>query len=87
MRNAFVESLTELAASDARIMLLTGELGFGIFEEFAKRFPKQFLNVGVAEQNLTGVATGLVLEGRIPFTYSLANFPTLRCLEQIRNDQ
>ncbi len=86
MRNAFVECLTELAASDARVMLLTGDLGFGIFEEFAKRFPKQFLNVGVAEQNLTGVATGLALEGKIPFTYSLANFPTLRCLEQIRND-
>lgn len=86
MRNAFVECLTELAAADPRIMLLTGDLGFGIFEEFSQRFPKQFLNVGVAEQNLTGVATGLALEGRIPFTYSLANFPTLRCLEQIRND-
>ncbi|MFM7579717.1 MAG: transketolase, partial [Microcystaceae cyanobacterium] len=86
MRNAFVERLLELAESNDRVMLLTGDLGFGVFEEFSERFPKQFLNVGVAEQNLTGIATGLALEGRIPFTYSLANFPTLRCLEQIRND-
>lgn len=86
MRDAFVRRLTEIAASDPRVMLLTGDLGFGVFEEFAHQLPKQFLNVGVAEQNLTGLATGLALEGRIPFTYSLANFPTLRCLEQIRND-
>lgn len=86
MRNAFVKRLLELAESNDRVMLLTGDLGFGVFEEFSERFPKQFLNVGVAEQNLTGIATGLALEGRIPFTYSLANFPTLRCLEQIRND-
>jgi transketolase len=86
MRNAFVQRLTELAASDLRIMLLTGDLGFGVFEEFAERFPKQFLNVGVAEQNMIGLATGLALGGRVPFVYSLANFPTLRCLEQIRND-
>lgn len=86
MRNAFIQRLLELAESDPRIMLLTGDLGFGVFEKFAQRYPKQFLNVGVAEQNLTGLATGLALEGRIPFTYSLANFPTLRCLEQIRND-
>jgi transketolase len=86
MRNAFVQTLIKLAASDPRIMLLTGDLGFGVFEEFSESFPKQFLNVGVAEQNLIGIATGLALEGRIPFTYSLANFPSLRCLEQIRND-
>jgi transketolase len=86
MRNAFMQRLTSLAATDPRIMLLTGDLGFGVFDEFEQCFPKQFLNVGVAEQNLIGVATGLALEGRIPFLYSLANFPTLRCLEQIRND-
>jgi len=86
MRNAFVKRLIELADSDPRIMLLTGDLGFGVFEEFAERFPKQFLNVGVAEQNMIGLSTGIALEGRIPFVYSLANFPTLRCLEQIRND-
>lgn len=86
MRTAFVETLTELAARDERIMLLVGDLGFGVVVEYAKRFPKQFLNVGIAEQNMAGVAAGLALSGKIVFTYSIANFPILRCLEQIRND-
>jgi transketolase len=86
MRTTFIKTLTELAAADPRIMLVVGDLGFGVVTDFAKRFPNQFLNVGVAEQNMTGIAAGLALAGRIPFTYSIANFPTLRCLEQIRND-
>jgi transketolase len=86
MRNAFIAELTELAAQDPRILLITADLGFGVFENFAKSHPKQFLNAGVAEQNMTGLATGLALEGRVVFTYSIANFPSLRCLEQIRND-
>jgi transketolase len=57
-----------------------------VLDEFEKKFPKQYLNVGVAEQNMTAVATGLALEGYVVFTYSIGNFPTLRCLEQIRND-
>jgi transketolase len=67
-------------------MLLTGDLGFGVLDRFAKQLPSQFLNVGVAEQNLAGIATGLAFEGRVVFTYSIGNFPTLRCLEQLRND-
>jgi len=86
MRTTFIETLTELAAKDPRITLIVGDLGFGVVTDFAKRFPKQFLNAGVAEQNMTGVAAGMALAGRIVFTYSIANFPTLRCLEQIRND-
>lgn len=86
MRNAFIKSLTTLAEKDKRITLITGDLGFGVLTNFAKQFPKQFFNAGVAEQNMTGLATGLALEGRIVFTYSIANFSTLRCLEQIRND-
>jgi transketolase len=86
MRNAFVGELVELAASDPRIFLITGDLGFGVFDEYARRLPRQFLNAGVAEQNMTGLATGLAMEGRIVFTYSIANFSSLRCLEQIRND-
>jgi len=86
VRTAFVDTLTRLAANDDRIMLLVGDLGFGVVTEFARRFPKQFLNVGVAEQNMAGVAAGLALSGKIVFTYSIANFPILRCLEQIRND-
>src|SRR3954468_17255260 len=86
MRDAFTRRLEELAAQDPRIFLITGDLGFGVLDPFEKKFPKQYLNAGVAEQNMTGLATGLALEGRVVFTYSIGNFPTLRCLEQIRND-
>src|SRR6185295_5853335 len=65
---------------------ITGDLGFGLLTDFARRFPRQYLNVGVAEQNMTGIAAGLAFEGRTVITYSIANFPTLRCLEQVRND-
>ena len=86
MRDAFVKKLTELARVDSDVMFLTGDLGFGVFDDFEKEFPTQYLNVGVAEQNMTGIAAGLGLEGKKVFTYSIANFSTLRCLEQIRND-
>jgi transketolase len=86
MRDSFTARLEELAAEDPRILLITGDLGFGVLDKFEKRFPKQYLNAGVAEQNMTGLATGIAMEGRIVFTYSIGNFPTLRCLEQIRND-
>ncbi len=86
MRNAFLDTLFELAQQDERIVFITGDLGFRVVEKFMERRPKQFLNAGVAEQNLTGIAAGMALSGKIVFTYSIANFPTLRCLEQIRND-
>jgi transketolase len=86
MRTAFFRAVMEAASIDPRITLIVGDLGFGVVEPFAKRFPAQFLNAGVAEQNLTGVAAGMALMGRVVLTYSIANFPTLRCLEQIRND-
>jgi transketolase len=86
MREAFFRSLARLAAEDERVWLLAGDLGFGAADEFRRRFRARFLNAGVAEQNMTGVAAGLALAGKIVFTYSIANFPTLRCLEQIRND-
>jgi transketolase len=76
----------ELAERDERVMLVVGDLGFGVVEPFAARFPGRFVNAGVAEQNMTGIAAGLALSGKVVFTYSIANFPTLRCLEQIRND-
>lgn len=81
-----MRALSALAAENPRVLLITGDLGFGVLTEFAARFPRQFLNAGVAEQNMTGLATGLALDGRIVFTYSIANFPTLRALEFIRND-
>ena len=86
MRDAFIARLGILAERNPRIFLITGDLGFGVLDKFGTTFSHQFLNVGVAEQNMTGVATGLAMEGRIVFTYSIGNFPTLRCLEQIRND-
>jgi transketolase len=86
MRSAFINSLIELAAADERITLITGDLGFGVVERFAEHFPNRFINAGVAEQNMTGIAAGLAFSGKIVFTYSIGNFPTLRCLEQIRND-
>ena len=86
MRDEFLKSLTNLAEKNKNIVLLTADLGFGVFEEFEKQFPGQYFNVGVAEQNMTGVAVGLSLEGKKVITYSIGNFPILRCLEQIRND-
>ena len=86
MRDAFLKSLTTLAQNDENIILLTADLGFGVFEEFESSFPGQYYNVGVAEQNMTSLAAGLALEGKRVFTYSIGNFPTMRCLEQIRND-
>lgn len=86
MRTAFIETLCELAEQDQRIWLLAGDLGYSVLERFSQRFPKRYVNMGVAEQNMAGVAAGLALEGKIAFTYSIANFPVMRCLEQIRND-
>src|SRR5262249_41248189 len=86
MRDEFIASLARMADRHPEVFLITGDLGFGVLNEYVKRFPKQFLNVGVAEQNMTGIAVGMALEGRVVFTYSIGNFPTLRCLEQIRND-
>ena len=86
MRNAFIRALTEAATDDPRIVFLTGDLGFKLFDDFARRFPGRFMNVGVAEATMAGVASGLALEGKKPFIYSIVPFATLRCYEQIRND-
>jgi transketolase len=86
MRNSIVDYLYNFVANDKDIILLTGDLGFGVLDKCMKDFPDQFINVGIAEQNLTGLATGLGLLGKKVLTYSIGNFNTLRCLEQIRND-
>lgn len=86
MRNAFIEELVTLAAKHDHIALVVGDLGFSVVEPFADRFPNRFFNAGVAEQNMTGLAAGMASEGYHVFTYSIANFPTFRCAEQIRND-
>lgn len=86
MRTSFIHTLTELAAHDHNVMLLTGDLGFSVFEKFRQSFPKQFLNAGVSEQNLIGTAAGLSMCGKRVFVYSIIPFVTFRCLEHIRND-
>jgi transketolase len=86
LRTAFIQALVRHARENHRIFLLVGDLGYSVVEPFAQEFPDRFINAGVAEQNMAGMAAGLAAEGFHVFTYSIANFPTLRCLEQIRND-
>lgn len=86
MRNAFIDELVQLASVHSHIALVVGDLGYSVIEPFADRFPDRFVNAGVAEQNMAGLAAGMASEGYHVFTYSIANFPTFRCAEQIRND-
>lgn len=86
MRDAFVETLLEEAKKDKNIILITGDLGFGVLDKFQKELPNQFINSGVNEQAMMGMAAGIASTGKRVFVYSIGNFPTLRCLEQIRND-
>lgn len=86
MRDAFVKKLVDVAKQEESIILMSGDLGYNVLNKFWDIMPKRFINAGIAEQNMTSVAAGLALEGKHVFTYSIANFPTLRCIEQIRND-
>ena len=86
MRDAFVETLLEEAKREQNIILITGDLGFGVLDKFQKELPMQFINSGVNEQTMMGMAAGIASTGKRVFVYSIGNFPTLRCLEQIRND-
>jgi transketolase len=86
MRTAFIKTLESLAEKNKDIFLIVGDLGFGVTTDFAEKYPEQYLNSGIAEQNMTGVAAGIALSGKTVLTYSIANFPTIRPLEQIRND-
>lgn len=86
MRDTFVKTLIDIAEKDNNVILITGDLGFGVLKPFWEKFPDQFINAGIAEQDMTGFAAGMALSGKTVFTYSIGNFPTLRCIEQIRND-
>lgn len=86
MRDTFVRTLIDEAKKNKNIELVTGDLGFGVLKPYFEQLPNQFTNAGIAEQNMTGVASGMALCGKTVFTYSIGNFPTLRCIEQIRND-
>jgi len=86
MRTAFINQLIIEAQTNEKIFLLVGDLGYNVVEQFAELYPERFLNVGIAEQNMAGIAAGLALEGFCVYIYSIGNFPTLRCMEQIRYD-
>lgn len=86
MRNAFIDELVNFARNDKNIFLVVGDLGYSVIEPFVDEFNDRFINAGVSEQNMTGLAAGLASEGCHVFTYSIGNFSTFRCAEQIRND-
>ena len=86
MRRTFIEQLTELALKDDKIMLMVGDVGFSYIEDFAAQFPKQFINCGVTEQSMMGMAAGMALAGFKPYVYSMIPFVTMRNFEQLRND-
>ncbi len=86
MRTAFINELANAAVKNPDVILIVGDIGFGVVNSLAAQRPRQLINAGIAEQNMMGFAAGLAMSGKIVFTYSIANFPTLRCLEQIRND-
>lgn len=86
MRTAFIDQLMKEARKNDKVFLLVGDLGYNVVEPFAREFPNRFKNVGIAEQNMAGVAAGLAMSGFNVYFYSIGNFPTLRCIEQIRND-
>jgi transketolase len=86
VRSRFASLLIEKAQKDPSIVLLTGDLGYGVLDSFAEEFPERYFNLGISEQSMMSIAGGLASQGYFPFVYSIANFPTFRCLEQIRND-
>lgn len=87
MRNIWLKKVKNcIESGNNEILIISADLGFGVFEDFEKKFPNNFVNCGVSEQNMIGLAAGMALRGKKVFCYSIGNFPTLRCLEQIRND-
>lgn len=86
MRESFVQELIEIARVNPNVVLITGDLGYGVLEPFKAEFPERYFNTGISEQSMMGFAAGLASTGKHVFVYSIGNFPTLRCLEQIRND-
>lgn len=86
MRKQFIEKLTELASKDPKVILIIGDVGFSFLEPYIARFPNQFLNAGICEQSMMGLAAGMANMGWKPYVYTMSNFILLRPLEQVRND-
>tara|TARA_B100001123_G_scaffold441394_1_gene582485 strand:+ start:1440 stop:1901 length:462 start_codon:yes stop_codon:yes gene_type:complete len=86
MRNAFVDEITKIAGKNKKIVLLAGDIGYKLFDNFQKKYPNRFYNCGVAEANMTTTAAGLALKGFIPITYTIATFNVYKTVEQIKID-
>lgn len=86
MRTAFSDALVAAAVADPKVLLLTGDHGYALFDAFRKARPDQYINCGIAEQNMVGVAAGLAKAGFRPIVYGLAAFVPVRVLEQIKID-
>lgn len=86
LRKAFILTMHELAAKDPRVMLIVGDVGFSFMEDYIAKFPKQFLNAGISEQNMLGLSAGMASQGWKPYVYTMSNFILIRPLEQFRND-
>src|SRR6266403_2630399 len=86
MRNAFAKEITKMAQEDSRVVLLSGDIGNRLFDDFKAKSPDRFYNCGVAESNMVGVAAGMAMSGLRPVCYTITNFITYRCIEQIRVD-
>ena len=85
MRNHLIAELEDIADEDSRVVILTADLGYSVLDSFSRKFPDRCINVGICEQNMVSIAAGLAMEGNVVYTYSVGNFPVMRCLEQIRN--
>lgn len=86
MRSTFSIALTDIALSDPRVILLTGDHGYALFDEFRQSCPDQYINAGIAEQNMIGVSAGLARAGFRPYVYGLSAFVPIRVIEQIKID-
>lgn len=86
LRREFFEEMCFLAKNDKSMILLVGDLGYSFCEEYSKKFPKQFINCGIAEQSMVGIAAGMALGGKKPYVYSGTIFLLMRAYEQIRDD-
>lgn len=86
MRNSFIDTITQITSIDKRLMVITADMGFSVFESYREKFPENILNVGISEANMIGLSAGLAMNGKIPIAYSIIPFLTMRCFEQIRVD-
>lgn len=86
MKKALINAVCNLMDENENVYMFTADLGYGVMNNIIENYSEKFVNMGICEQNMASTAAGMAMEGNIVFMYSIGNFPTLRCLEQIRND-